>query len=153
MASYDQNIINIRNNLLKSRFTDEIEYLTENGCDTEADNNRLAYLRDILNIKSEKEEVPTKTNFKDYLDKISNNVYKNKWNSLTKFHKSVKLKEYAFSLTDKKKLAGEIYSVLLRGVDDKKIHTSKSVNYNQATEKIESIVGFEFKDGKYTVNF
>lgn len=155
MTHYDTRINILKKNIFKSRFTAELDYLNKSDTgitidNSERENQLKIILSQIDENNKEKIVVKQKNELDLYLDKINQNAYKKQWNSLTKFHKSVKLKEFSESLTDNKKLRDEIYSKLINALNDKKIHTSKSISYDLKTEKIIEIKGFTYDSKKNT---
>jgi hypothetical protein len=144
MSIYDKKILNIRMKLFLMRFKNELNDM-DNNDDLIVDSDRKKTLNNILNKYKEIEKGKDAGNqLKSYLDTISKNMYKKKWNLLTKFHKSIKLKAYANSLTKKTKLQERIYSKLINALNDKKIHTTKSVLYDVENETILNIKGFTY---------
>ena len=160
MSQFESRIMKLRNELFMMKFLNEIEHLKKNDiCDMLTDDRALS-LTKIINMKNpfmyEKLEPKKKENeLNDYFDKINKNAYGQQWNSLPKFHKSIKLKEFSVGLTDVANLQEEIYSKLIDGLNKKHIHTSKTVTYDQNKKTIISINGFEFNksDNTYTYKY
>ena len=158
MSQFESRIMQIKNELLIMKFSNELEHIQKSEMSEMIVDDRESLLKKIIenkklgNIKEEKK--PTENSFQNYLDKISQNAYRKPWNSLQKFHKSIKLKEFSCSLTNDKKIQDEIYSKLIISLNNKKINSIKSVNYDNKKETIISITGLEFdkQNSKYTIN-
>ena len=118
MSQFESRIMKLRNELFMMKFLNEIEHLKKNDiCDMLTDDRALS-LTKIINMKNpfmyEKLEPKKKENeLNDFFDKINKNAYGQQWNSLPKFHKSIKLKEFSVGLTDVANLQEEIYSKLI----------------------------------------
>lgn len=131
----DDDIKNIRYDLFKDRFINELNCLDEDMFMVVNDNYRTKQLKHIIerckNIIEKKTDEDT---LQDYLKNIVNMSYKKKWRQLTPMQKQTKLKEYAETLDNKlnsKKL-------LLKSLKTKKLK-EKNVKYNQTTSKIDKI--------------
>lgn len=142
---YNLEINNLRNNLHKNRYYNELNYLEKMNKDEMSD---VEILR-IDNLKKIINELEAKENKKSKLfDEIDTYIYRKPWKNLTPFHRFYKIKEYINNQEnildkDKDKLLKELEELIF---DNKLV--KNSVIYNPNTEKIESIPALKFNDDK-----
>lgn len=159
MSQFESRIMKLRDELFIMKFSNEVNNLKKNDLNNMLTDDRVQTLTDIINNKLvdnnniKKSKKPQSSDFHQYLDEISKNAYRKPWNSLQKFHKSIKLKEFSSNLTDDKKLQEEIYSKLIDSLNNKHIHTSKNVTYDYEKETIISINGLEFNSDNNTYKY
>ena len=107
-----------------------------------SNNERLVKLGQILNKDTEiKKENKLSSELNEYLNKINEMVYFVKWNRLTDYHKTVKLKEYIDSLVTSKNKQNKLLDKLL---NDKKL--SKKVDYDEKKGCINFIEGIVYDE-------
>ncbi len=109
------------------------------------DERKLEIQKVIKTLCKDKDEynskIVNKTKFNDFLDKITNNKFKQNWTRLNYDQKITKFEEYINDnkFEKKQKLIKKIKLMLA----DNKLITSKEVIYNKDTCKIECIKDFE----------
>lgn len=138
----NDDIKNIRYNLFKDRFINELNCLDEDMFMVVNDNYRTKQLKYIIErCKNVTEKKIAGDTLQDYLKNIINMSYKKKWRQLTPMQKQTKLKEYAATLDNKlnsKKL-------LLNSLKNKKLK-EKNVKYNKTTSKIDKITNLTLNE-------
>ena len=122
------------------RYLSQIQY---------AENDEQEKIKKILsNLQKNKPEV---TNPREELDNfiktIGENQYKKSWNKLRDFQKKDRLNNYINSIN----IDNENKDLLLQMLNDKKLKSSKIVDYDTTLSKINSIKCLKLKDDMYVV--
>jgi len=153
MPTNKARINELRKYLYKQRFTNEIDYLSANIVDDDADNihtQRINKLKTIIDSMVKKE----KDNIADMFNKIDEFAYKNQWYRLNDVYKLNKIKEYLNEIIKDDDERTDIFEKLTELVNNKKLTTKKTVDYDQAKEKINSISVLKYnkKKKKFILN-
>jgi len=138
--------------MFKLRFMNELEDSNENNIGAVVADDRLEKLETIIeNFKNKVKVTNVKENnaLSQYLDKVNHMAYKKQWSRLTKYHKSIKLREFVDGRLKHKKEQDKLYNSLLSSLHDGKINTNSKVTYDIDTEKIVEIDGLKIENDNF----
>lgn len=155
-------IDNIRENNLKIKLENELNYLTCNGkmnlfnnyqeIDIEGRIEMLKLLVASKNVNTAK-ETSIKQKKQEIFDEMNKYVYKKQWNKLNNIHKIIKIKEYVeekyINVTKKQKEL--IIQSLVSRIDAGTFNTKRYVIYDPSAEKILNIPALVVDIDKNTV--
>nr|QBK89072.1 MAG: hypothetical protein LCMiAC02_01650 [Mimivirus LCMiAC02] len=137
MNKYDKKYDYIRHNLIKTRFTCELNNLKEKKSEdnSDEDKERMDNLSQIIQAHDDKSK-KTKTDIYTDFEKFE---YKKKWFRIRKVYKIKKIKEF-IEENFVEDVQDEIYNILIDLLNNtKKLNTKLAVEYDMDKEKIISM--------------
>lgn len=168
----------LKKSLLKKRFTNELEYITEaiktneplnlfgnaKSVNLEQRQRLLQVIISKIALNGELNKFPpnheknndnrkesTQTTMARYFSKIDNNIYKKLWAKLPPFHKCIKIKEYIDDTYGTGKMQTEIIEQLSKLVHNGELTKKQHIVYDPNDEKILSIPILIVSDGSYNL--
>nr|QBK88485.1 MAG: hypothetical protein LCMiAC01_01620 [Mimivirus LCMiAC01] len=147
MTSDAAKINELRKHLYKQRFVNEINYLSADIIADDVDNihtQRIDQLKTIIS-SMDKKEIDNITNMFNKIDKF---VYRNTWYRLNNIYKLNKIKEYLNENIKDSDERTDILEKLTEMVNNNKLGTKKTVDYDPDKEKINSISVLEYNKKK-----
>ena len=122
------------------RYLSQIQY---------AESDEQEKIKKILsNLQKNKPEVANpREELDNFIKTIGENQYKKSWNKLRDFQKKDRLNNYINSIN----IDNENKDLLLQMLNDKKLKSSKIVDYDTTLSKINSIKCLKLKDDMYVV--
>ena len=142
----------IKESMFKLKFVNELEESNEDNISAVVEDDRLEKLESIVESfrKTQKVNKVKESNaLSEYLDKINKMAYKKQWSRLTKYHKSIKLREYADEILKHKKEQDKLYDLLLSSLNNGKLNTNSKVTYDIDKEKIVNIDGLKIEKNNF----
>lgn len=160
----------VRNNLLKKRFINELEFI-KNAIQTNEpialfDNakvinleQRLRTLQVIISKLSlggklcepTNDEQSTNLSMGQYFNKIDNSIYKRLWTKLPPFHKCIKIKEFIDETYGIGKMQTQIIEDLSNLVHNEGLTKKQHIVYDPNDEKILSLPILSVSKDKYDI--
>jgi len=127
----------IRNNMFIAKFENELKNDTSRQ-------EQLKKVIESLNTTNAAKLIDQNNNkemtLEDKFKELDKAIYMQPWNKLNAYHKTVKIKEYvALTFKDDIELAKEVCKLLLNALNDKKLNTVKTVDYDGKIGKIKSV--------------
>lgn len=133
----------VRTNNIRLKYTNELEYLNQNGAlnifvngqdhDMEM---RKQSLENMLKIEPTVVTNKPKETKEDIFKEIDKYTYRKQWNKLIAFHKIVKIREYINEHVTDLEMQKEIIEKLKVYAEENRINTKKYVVYDPNAEKI-----------------
>lgn len=143
--NFNQQLENIRNNLRKTRFENELSVLYK---EEPKDEVRIQQIESIIEmLKPELKEKKKDTFFKE-IDKL---VFKKLWNRLQPFHRLIKITEYLDENHKDKPYYDELYKEFKTLIESGKLTTKKFVEYDSNNEKITNLPCLIINDNKFVI--
>lgn len=141
---------------IKNGLTNEISYFTNTQSKnyfTISDEDVKKRIDCIKSIVNNLQLIQKKPTVADLFTEIDKHIYKKPWNRLQSFHKIIKIKEYIDTKFGNGTLQNAIILELNKHINDGKLNTKKSVDYDKDLEKIISIpiLTIDLKNNKYSI--
>lgn len=143
--NFSQQLEDIRNDLKKVRFENELNVLLN---EEPRDEVRISQLRTIIDSLIPKIKEKKKDTFFKEIDKL---VFKKLWNRLQPFHRLIKITEYLDENHKDKPYYDELSKELKVLIESGKLTTKKYVEYDSVNEKVTNIPCLVIQDNKFTI--
>lgn len=135
-------------NEIKKIISNNIVYRFQKELEDSYDEDKKSTIKKIIKkINNNKDEFDTKEVHKnklnDFLDKMTENKFKQTWSRLNFDQKMTKIEEYLDSIEKDKITKKKLLLKIKKMMENNKLITSKEVDYDKETCKINSIKNFD----------
>lgn len=138
--NYNKIIDDIRHSHVLARFESEREYLEVEINNPDRDHEEFKDRLDKINkILDTLKQPKNNTKNEGIYEEINKYLYKKPWNRLNPIQRSNKMREYLKTIIVDETFRSQVETEIIKHINDKKLHTKKSVVYDHVNEKVESV--------------